>query len=387
MSDSEDSQIDLPSAPDREQDKDATLYVGNLDERVTDGLVYELMTQAAVVRNVHLPKDRVTQNHQGYGFVEFADEENADYAAKLMNGIRLNGKPIRVNKASADRRAGPGGQDPLVGVGAELFVGNLDATVDEKTLYETFSRFGPLVAAPKVAKDQETNLSKGYGFISYASFEASDDAINTMHGKLFSNKEIVVQYAYKKDGHGERHGDEAERALAAAAAQNGVKFEIPALPASLVLPNSTPTAPQGMQNGFGGPPQRPMGGPPAGPPGYGGYGGGYNPSPGPYGMPNGAPPTGPSGGMPPPSRNYAQSPLQAPSPSHNLPPRPPPSSGGYGGPQSAPGMAPPQGMPPGGMPPGFSGMPPGAPGMGPPGMQGPPGYGRGAPNGYSPQQR
>lgn len=33
--------------------------------------------------NVHMPKDRVTQTHQGYGFVEFMGEEDADYAIKV----------------------------------------------------------------------------------------------------------------------------------------------------------------------------------------------------------------------------------------------------------------------------------------------------------------
>lgn len=46
-------------------------------------------------------------------------------------------------QASADKQK-------TVEVGAELFVGNLDPMVDEKTLYDTFSRFGSLVAAPKV---------------------------------------------------------------------------------------------------------------------------------------------------------------------------------------------------------------------------------------------
>lgn len=50
------------------------------------------------VVNVHLPKDRVTQSHQSYGFVEFLTEEDADYAIKIMNQVRLYGKPIRVNK-------------------------------------------------------------------------------------------------------------------------------------------------------------------------------------------------------------------------------------------------------------------------------------------------
>ena len=127
----------------REQDKEATVYIGNLDERVTDSLVWELMLQTGRIAHVHLPKDRVTQTHQGYGFVEFTSEEDADYAAKVMNQVRLYGKPIRVNKASADKQKS-------VEVGAELFVGNLDPMVDEKTLFDTFSRFGSLVSIPKV---------------------------------------------------------------------------------------------------------------------------------------------------------------------------------------------------------------------------------------------
>lgn len=82
----------------REQDKEATVYIGNIDERVTDSLIWELMLQAGRIVNVHLPKDRVTQTHQGYGFVEFNSEEDAEYAARIMNQVRLYGKPIRVNK-------------------------------------------------------------------------------------------------------------------------------------------------------------------------------------------------------------------------------------------------------------------------------------------------
>lgn len=65
---------------------------------MSDALVWELMLQAGRIVNVHLPKDRVTQTHQGYGFVEFISEEDAEYAARIMNQVRLYGKPIRVNK-------------------------------------------------------------------------------------------------------------------------------------------------------------------------------------------------------------------------------------------------------------------------------------------------
>jgi splicing factor 3B subunit 4 len=100
-----------------------------------------LLTMVGAV-NVYVPKDRVTNLHQGYGFVEFRSEEDADYAIKILNMIKLDGKPIRVNKASQDKKS--------LDVGANLFVGNLDPDVDEKLLYDTFSAFGVIVTNPKV---------------------------------------------------------------------------------------------------------------------------------------------------------------------------------------------------------------------------------------------
>ncbi|XP_057809536.1 uncharacterized protein LOC131023906 [Salvia miltiorrhiza] len=190
-----------------ERNQDATVYVGNLESKASEELLWELFVQAGPVVNVYVPKDRVTNAHQGYGFVEFRSEEDADYAIKVLNMIKLFGKPIRVNKASQDKKS--------VDVGANLFIGNLDPDVDEKLLYDTFSAFGVIVANPKIMRDPETGNSRGFGFISYDSFEASDAAIETMNGQYLCNRQITVSYAYKKDTKGERHGTPAERVLAA----------------------------------------------------------------------------------------------------------------------------------------------------------------------------
>ncbi|KAL8720716.1 MAG: hypothetical protein Q9225_002450 [Loekoesia sp. 1 TL-2023] len=343
-----------------EQDKEATVYIGNLDERVADSLVWELMLQAGRIVNVHLPKDRVTQTHQGYGFVEFISEEDAEYAARIMNQVRLYGKPIRVNKASADKQK-------TVEVGAELFVGNLDPMVTEQTLYDTFGRFGSLVAAPKVARD-DANLSKGYGFVSFSNFEASDEAIANMNGQYLMNKEISVQYAYKKDGKGERHGDQAERMLAAQARKHNVQPTAQPIPMGLFT-GGAPGAPAAMLDMDG---VRTGNAPQANPGGYmtgrPSILGGNNP------------------GIAPPGQQRPPPPSQPlPAPPSGLPARPPPSQAGYGGPQGflPPGFngPPQQGFPPQNqaLPPGF-GPPPGfAPGP-PPGLPTGsqlPGYGRG----------
>lgn len=71
-------------------------------------------------------------------------------AIKVLNMVKLFGKPIRVNKSSQDKKS--------LEVGANLFVGNLDADVDEKTLYDTFSAFGVIVSTPKIMRDPDTGM-------------------------------------------------------------------------------------------------------------------------------------------------------------------------------------------------------------------------------------
>ena len=87
--------------------------------------------------------------------------------------------------------------------------------MDEKLLYDTFSAFGVILQVPKIMRDPDSGSSKGFAFISYASFEASDAAIEAMNGQYLCNRPIQVTYAFKKESKGERHGSAAERLLAA----------------------------------------------------------------------------------------------------------------------------------------------------------------------------
>ncbi|KAL5729426.1 hypothetical protein ACHQM5_002381 [Ranunculus cassubicifolius] len=188
-----------------DRNQDATIYVGNLSP--------QLFAQVGVINNIYVPKDRVTNLPQGYAFVEFNREQDADYAIKVLPMIKLYGQPIRINMASQSGKP--------VDVGANLFVGNLDPDVDEKLLHDTFSAFGLIVSNPKVARNPETGNSQGFGFLSFDCFEASDAAIATMNNQFLCNRQITVSYAYRKDTNGrERHGTQAERALAAAGSRS-----------------------------------------------------------------------------------------------------------------------------------------------------------------------
>lgn len=63
------------------------LYAGNLDERVTDRVLYDILIQAGRVVDLHIPRDRETDKPKGFAFAEYESKEVADYAVKLFTGL------------------------------------------------------------------------------------------------------------------------------------------------------------------------------------------------------------------------------------------------------------------------------------------------------------
>ncbi|GAV60348.1 RRM_1 domain-containing protein [Cephalotus follicularis] len=64
-----------------------TVYIGNLDERVSDRVLYDILIQAGRVLDLHIPKDRETDRPKGYAFAQYETQEIADYAVKLFSGL------------------------------------------------------------------------------------------------------------------------------------------------------------------------------------------------------------------------------------------------------------------------------------------------------------
>ena len=118
------------SASVEQRNQDATVYVGGLDEQVTESLLWELFLQCGPVKYVYMPRDKVTSVASGFGFVGFETVRDAEYALKIMNMIKLYGSTITVKHSKKEK-------DKNMDIGANLFVGNLAAEVDEKVLYDT----------------------------------------------------------------------------------------------------------------------------------------------------------------------------------------------------------------------------------------------------------
>jgi polyadenylate-binding protein len=68
-----------------------------------------------------------------------------------------------------------------------VFFKNLDKTIDNKALYDTFSAFGNILSC-KIACDDQG--SKGYGFVHFETEEASKQAIEKVNGMLLNGKKV-----------------------------------------------------------------------------------------------------------------------------------------------------------------------------------------------------
>ncbi|NXK75107.1 RBM7 protein, partial [Amazona guildingii] len=86
---------------------DRALFVGNLDPRVTEELIFELFHQAGPVIKVKIPKDRDGRPKQ-FAFVNFKHEESVPYGLNLLNGIKLYGRPIKIQFRSGSSHAAQG---------------------------------------------------------------------------------------------------------------------------------------------------------------------------------------------------------------------------------------------------------------------------------------
>ena len=84
------------------------IYVGNLPWQTTQDDLYQLFSQYGQVVKSQVISDRETGRSRGFGFVEMANEAEAQAAIDALNNQPYNGRPLTVNIAKP-REAGGGG--------------------------------------------------------------------------------------------------------------------------------------------------------------------------------------------------------------------------------------------------------------------------------------
>ncbi|XP_008850684.1 polyadenylate-binding protein 5 isoform X2 [Nannospalax galili] len=160
----------------------AALYVGDLDSDVTEDMLYKKFRPAGPLRFTRICRDPVTRSPLGYGYVNFRFAADAEWALNTMNFDLINGKPFRLMWSQPDDRLRKSG------VG-NIFIKNLDKSIDNRALFYLFSAFGNILSCKVVCDD---NGSKGYAYVHFDSLAAANRAIWHMNGVRLNNRQVYV---------------------------------------------------------------------------------------------------------------------------------------------------------------------------------------------------
>ncbi|KAG1655676.1 hypothetical protein FOA52_011804 [Chlamydomonas sp. UWO 241] len=170
----------------------STLYFGNLHPYAYSRDLEALFEHFGRVEGgVKLVKDRASGVSAGYGFVKFANKEDAEAALQTLNGTTLMGLELRVNWAL------PNSHKEDTGMHYHVFVGDLGSDVSDAMLYNAFCAVGQCSDA-RVMWDHNAGRSKGYGFVSFRRREDAEGAIERMQGQLLGSRRIRVSWAQHK---------------------------------------------------------------------------------------------------------------------------------------------------------------------------------------------
>ena len=85
------------------------LFVGGLSWGTDDSGLHNAFERFGEVIEARVITDRETGRSRGFGFVTFANADDADAAVDEMNGQELDGRRLTVNEAQERRRGGMGG--------------------------------------------------------------------------------------------------------------------------------------------------------------------------------------------------------------------------------------------------------------------------------------
>ena len=85
------------------------IYVGNLNWSLTSDDLQNLFSPYGEVVSAKIVTDKFTQRSKGFGFVEMANDAEAQAAIAQLNGSEIEGRNLVVNESRPKQEGGGGG--------------------------------------------------------------------------------------------------------------------------------------------------------------------------------------------------------------------------------------------------------------------------------------
>lgn len=191
------------------------LFVRSLAPSVTSDDLTTFFSDSYPIKHALVVLDKVTKESKGYGFVTFADAEDAERAKEELNGAELQGKKIRIDVAESRHRDAdtdvPGAalsagerlkaereQQRKDSQTPKLIIRNLPWSIKTpEQLEKLFLSYGKVHFA-KLPKKPSGEL-RGFGFVALRGRKNAEKAMEELNGKEISGRPVAVDWAVDKD--------------------------------------------------------------------------------------------------------------------------------------------------------------------------------------------
>lgn len=168
------------------------IFIKNLDKKIDIKALHDTFSQFGNILSCKIELDSKGES-KGYGYIQFAESDNATTAIEKVNGMMLLDKPVFVGPFVPRRERIQANSNREF---TNIFIKNLDEKVDEESLRSVFGQVGP-VKSVVVMRDAD-NKSKGFGFVNYEDANDAAAAVQELNGKDISGKQVFVGRAMKK---------------------------------------------------------------------------------------------------------------------------------------------------------------------------------------------
>ncbi len=191
------------------------LYVKQFPLSMDSNQLQALFAPYGSIASVYINKDEEGKS-RGFGFVNFVEHAHAEKAlAELANkqfeDPNTPGSTFELYVSKGQKKADRNREikskvdalqmEKLAKFnGMNLFVKNLDDSITEEVLRETFDKFGTITSA-KIVRDETIPgaPSRGFGYVCYSSAEEATRAQSELNGKILRSKPITVALHQNKD--------------------------------------------------------------------------------------------------------------------------------------------------------------------------------------------
>ncbi|GFS46619.1 poly(A) binding protein 8 [Actinidia rufa] len=181
------------------------VYVKNLSESTSEEDLNKIFGEYGILTSVVVMRDGDGKS-KCFGFVNFENTDAAANAVEALNGKKIDDKEWYVGKAqkkserelelkSRFEQSSKEVVDKFQGL--NLYVKNLDDSIDDDKLRELFSEFGTITSC-KVMRDP-SGISRGSGFVAFTTAEEASRALAEMNGKMVGSKPLYVALAQRKE--------------------------------------------------------------------------------------------------------------------------------------------------------------------------------------------